>query len=139
MTTDLVYFPRSRPSKQKIDEIVQIEYIIRHSPDPHLITVYGFNNRSNGDPYFWCRMPIRYDNSLRRILYKLELLKLVSNHPEIERIHTTSVLKYLAHVDKTLDRIWFEAMEADSGNVLTVDWRAPTLERWLLVEGNVQR
>jgi hypothetical protein len=131
--------PHSRPNNQRIARIEQIEYDIRRSPDTPIVTIYASNNRCDGKPYQWCNMPASYDDALHRILYKLELLKIVARSRAIDRIHTASVLKYLAHVDKTLDSIWEEAWKAQAEDPSMMGWRSDTLDRWLFIECHVQR
>jgi hypothetical protein len=139
MTAQIIHLPQSRPNNQRIARIEQIEYTIHRSPDAQIVTVYASNNRCDGEPYPWCDMPVSYNNALHRIFYKLELLKLVARSREVDRIHTASILRYLAHVDKTLDSIWEEAWKAQAEDALVAEWRSNTLDRWLLIECHVQR
>jgi hypothetical protein len=139
MTAKIIHLPQSRPNNQRIARIEQIKYTIRRSPDARIIAIYASNNRCDDEPYPWCNMPVSYDNALHRILYKLELLKLVAHSSEVDRIHIASIRRYLVYVDKTLDSIWEEAWKAQADDALVAEWRSDTLDRWLLIERHVQR
>ena len=135
---DVIHLPSYRPTKTRIDRISQIEFRLNRPDDSPMINVHARNTYLD-EEYLWRSMPSTYESNLQRALYKLELLKMVAARTDIDRLYYLSALKYLVYMDKTLDRIWEEVEIAVDNNEMSSDWRCPTLERWALIECNVQR
>ena len=133
-----IHLPTSKPTKARIDRIIQIEFHLVISDNSPLIDVYARNTRI-GEKYLWRKLPATYENALRRALYKLELLKLAVVCTNFDRIYYLIVSKYLVYMDNTLDHIWKEAELAVNSDEMSSNWRSPTLDRWILIECNVQR
>jgi hypothetical protein len=100
-------YSSSRPTKTRIDPILQIEFCLNRPDDSPMINVHARNTCLN-EEYLWRSMPSTYESNLQRAPYKLGLLKMVAARTDIDRLHYLSALKYLVYIDKTLDRIWEE-------------------------------
>jgi hypothetical protein len=133
----LVDYPENPLSKTKIDEIIQIEYILKSPHDYSSDDVIALNTllpRSDSNPYHWVYMPVTYHDFLKRIFYRLELVKLAALHSGKNKIHIEETRLYLSYLDATLDQIWDENAKADRDHCLTKDWRSPTFDQWLAIE-----
>jgi hypothetical protein len=138
MVKGIIHLPTSRPTKTRIERIAQIEYYSVIPGDSPLMDVYARNVRTS-DEYWWRNLPASYENALHRALYKLELLKLVAACTDVDRNHHVSALKYLIYMDNILDRVWNEAGSASEEDEMSSNWRSGTLDRWIIIESNVQR
>jgi hypothetical protein len=143
--TTAVQFPENKLfSKSKIQHILQIEFFSQPQKmlNSGLIDIWSFNNllKSSADnPYHWRLMPTTYTAHLRRVFFRLELLKHAVLNAKGDTEMKYHVQRHLVHLDMTLDQVWEEARIAINCDQMTNEWRSPTMDQWLLIEYYVQR
>jgi hypothetical protein len=122
-------------SESKKRKIVQIRYTLM-DPSDGLIKIKAENILSNQGSYPWATMPALYDDHLRRIIYRLDLLCECAN-VKGDAAYNRIIYKNLEYLDKVLDDMWGEVEKADKEGNMNADWRCGILDMWLLIEGRV--
>jgi len=133
-------------SRTKLNNICQIKFRIERPPeeDYHKLIYIMAQNMLATKPeeksYFWRKFPWKYKKLMHRTLFRLEILKEAALHTESPPKHLQSARENLVHLDRTLDKVWEEAYDAQYTNgTMGPLWRSTYLDQWLAVEFAIQR
>jgi hypothetical protein len=116
------------------DRIIQIRYV-KMLPSDGLVEVKASNTFSGEPPYEWHMMPALYDDHLKRIFYRLDLLSNCANM----KLDAPVIKFHLGYLDKVLDAMWAEVDKAENEGKMNPDWRSEILDMWLSIEGKIGR
>jgi hypothetical protein len=148
----LVVFPRKKPTKTQLANIIQIEYTLwgYNETDQNLLNVHAFNNRrpktesddEDPNPYAWSVVPVSYAPSISLAFYRFEMLKVaatdtVANDGDRGHIETAAI--NLHYLNMVLDQLWINSDKAVVAKEMNGDWRCDDFDRWVRAEFYVRK
>jgi hypothetical protein len=139
----LVAFPKSKPSKTLLRDILQLDYLLYESKKDKFTDVWAFINLLPVDktnPYPWCKIPTVYAKGVGIAIFRYEMLKIVASDT-VSRggnlRHITCAQLHLGYMDKVLSR-FFKAAKAKGDNI-DVTWRDNSFDEWIRTEFHVRK
>jgi hypothetical protein len=138
MTSITLKWPKKKITDRQITNIVQIRYFVKEKANgDSFIDVWARNIFLKDDDeskiYFWAKMPLVYENHLKRAFYRLDLLSYFAQWEGGDDEFKTTIKENLVYLDYVLDETWKAAARAN----MHADWRSDVFDMWLSIEGRV--
>jgi hypothetical protein len=141
MSSLATYWPKKALTALQKNKIIQIQYSVKNSTKG-LVDITAINTfESSPKPYDVTKMPLSYEEHLRRVFYRLELLSACAEWKGDSQI-TNVISSNLGYLDKIIVAMEDEAEAAalvEKEEEYNLDWRCGVFDAWLSIEGRVGR